>query len=149
MTKNRAMHPTMAWRTNELFCYFITMCVIDVCRQQLFPFLFAEWNIASSISFDDAWYIYNRIWLSCGAAEVFSHFTMVSSIEQTFGNNIIISNSFFSKNFQNFRLPQFSSHSLHFVQKHKSSLLFCTRAKQKIEIWRGLILQHQPKNCFE
>ena len=102
MTKNRAMHPTMAWRTNELFCYFITMCGIDVCRQQLFPFLFAEWNIASSISFDDAWYIYNRIWLSCGAAEVFSHFTMVSSIEQTFGNNIIISNSFFFEKFPKF-----------------------------------------------
>ena len=49
--ENRAMHPTMAWNTNELFCYFISMYGIDVYRQQLFPFLFAEWNIASSISF--------------------------------------------------------------------------------------------------
>ena len=138
--ENRAMHPTMAWNTNELFCYFISMYGIDVYRQQLFPFLFAEWNIASSISFDDAWYIYNRIWLSCGAEAAFSHFFTVSSIEQTFGNNIIISNSFLFDKFSIFSFITFLISLLifHGATQKLISILYTRHTKRKI--WRGLIL---------
>ena len=121
----------MAWNTNELFCYFISMYGIDVYRQQLFPFLFAEWNIASSISFDDAWYIYNRIWLSCGAEAAFSHFFTVSSIEQTFGNNIIISNSFLFDKFSIFFVYHVSHLTSNFSRSNTKAHFYFVHAPYK------------------